>query len=1302
MAITFNPSTPDPGENVTVTAYFENVGTDSTDTDTFARMYVDGELMYTHREGILQPVAPTGDGNFASFSFGWDGGLGEHTFVLHLDEHQNVTQTRTDNDLTSTVLNIIAPYNVSIGVPADPVRVLPGGQQDVMPLITSTGRLAGTWSMTIDASGLPTNWSLVDLDASASSGVQIGVGNTWSPTLRISAPEEALGTDSGFVTITMTLDSDQNVTQTAILPIEAERTRGLSLRGADGTAISNGVGLPGEPAAAWILVENLGNAPETVSLQWNSTAWGNDITLHDSTGQEVIPLTLAPCEIRELPARLDVPITAALGDNVSTQLTMCIGAGVDEECRPIELTFTANLVQVMPPHIRSVPADDRTWNIEIQFPSGVDEMEWDMASAGMVMTGWNWETNGALSIDGTTLRATGNAGARVSGDLIVDMPFATPPMLHSWTTQEENNAGAVLSLSMQVLQIHRAELDVTSPVVQPHKMDVGVQETLMLRLSNPGNGPDAYDLSWTIVQNANFIEDPGLQIQFPSTQYALGAGELRSVPVSITLPTEMAAAVTMQLQFQMASQGDTGIVSTTDMFIEARQDHRWEMKLISNGIEVANGGTINADPNTQLQFELNVSNVGNLVDQISINPTISIQGAGSDDGTGWSTWGDASESISVNGSEILQIGVNVSSNAWEDTEATISFEGLSDDTAIPAFVVHVRVNHVPGWWILAGGANLDIDRNGANVTLIVEQRGNSPAAPYINGWVDVGGWTLNISQNLPVLDPGENTQFNCEIIPPEGAISGYTVELTLRARNADGSGMGQTTLPLRVAAWHDYALTHDEEWLISTAGGLPLAMLSNLGNAPTTIEVEVLGLPSGWSLEGASQVSLGVGESAGIPLSAIPSTDGSGYGNSVTLRTTDEFDTQKEVTLTLTASDRSWATSPVLFGTSGDVLELDFNPGFDVNSVQQDGALLVESDDGSWLWNVPPVDTDDSLTVDGVSLDYWARVRDPPTRIGTCSVNALDSIPVASCAIQNGTTDIDWTIILRDETGFVIDHIAGNIASNTSLSAINLSVDAWTPAPGEHTLEAILVDENGALIAKDSRVVMIRDSDWNLGITDVEVREEGAKQQIVVSTSRQNHSKLSQANCYLQLSASGWEGSKHLVDVAGDLAPQVAVDRPNLPVGTTVNLDLSCEAPWDQDSNEADDLGLIVLPAGIAEPSEERDYALLLGSLVIVFGAMGLFGLIRPDVGPRKVERRQRVRKRKKQPVTKLPKPIEDDDGDIQFDDDEDDLEEELLDFDDEAKEEIIEEVEEKPIPLDDFEARLERLRERRDRLGGE
>ena len=46
---------------------------------------------------------------------------------------------------------------------------------------------------------------------------------------------------------------------------------------------------------------------------------------------------------------------------------------------------------------------------------------------------------------------------------------------------------------------------------------------------------------------------------------------------------------------------------------------------------------------------------------------------------------------------------------------------------------------------------------------------------------------------------------------------------------------------------------------------------------------------------------------------------------------------------------------------------------------------------------------------------------------------------------------------------------------------------------------------------------------------------------------------------------------------------------------------------------------------------------------------------------------------------------------------------EDLIEFEDDVEEEeVVEEVEEKPIPLDDFEARLERLRERRDRLGGE
>ena len=1306
LAITFNPSTPDPGENVTVTAYFENAGTDSTAVDTFARMYVDGELEYTHREGVLDPVSPTGNGNFASFSFDWVGGLGEHMFELKLDEHQNVTQTRTDNDVTSTVLNIIAPYNVSIGVPTDPVRVLPGGQQDVQPLITSTGRLAGTWTMTIDDSGLPENWTITDQNPSASIDVEIGVGATWTPTLRVTAPPEALGTDSGFVVITMTLDSEDGaVTQSAILAIEAERTRGLSVRGPDGTAVSNGVGIPGDSAAAWLLVENLGNAPETISLQWNSTTWGNDLTLHDSTGQEVIPLILGPSEIQELTARIDVPIAAMLGENVSTQLTMCIGAGENEDCRPIELTFTANLVQVLPPHIRSVPADNRTWDVDIKLPSGQNAIEWDMASAGMIMPGWTWTTSGALSIDGTTLRASGNTGASVSGTLMLDMPYAAPPMLHTWTSEEANNSGCILSLSLQVLQIHRAIVEVTSPVNQPHRMDVGIQETLMLRLTNPGNGPDVFDMSWSIVENSNFTVDPGLQIQIPWTQFPLGAGELRSVPVTLTLPEEMSAAIALQLRFEMHSQGDEAVHSFADILIEARQDHRWDMNFTYLGLEIENGGTINADPGALLNFELEVGNIGNLNDQIEIAPEISLQANGNDSGIGWSAWGDSSSNILVNNSEILTIGVNVSSSAWKGSIATISFNGMSDDTNIAPFVIHINTNHVPGWWILAGGADLDIDRNGANVTLVVEQRGNDPAAPFINGWVDASGWTINVNSNVSTLEPGQSANFSCEIIPPSGAISGYTVELTLRAKNGDGSGSGQTTLPLRVAAWHDYSLEHEEEWMISSAGGLPLAMLTNLGNAPTTISVEVLGLPEGWTLSGPSQVSLGVGESSGIPISAQPPSSQTNYNTSVTLRTLDEANTQREVTLDLTYSERSWATSPILFGTSGDSLELQFNPGFDVIDVQQSGATLPQTDDGEWLMTVPIMDSNGELVVDGVSLNYWARVRDAPTRMGSCIVNepVVDSTsPLATCSIQNGTTGIQWTSILRDGSGIVIDHTSGFLQANTTLASINLSGENWDPAPGKHVIKASLYDANGGLIAEKSRTIIIRDTDWNLGITSVELLSNDNMQEIVVSISRENPSKLVDSICYIHLNSGTWE-SIHRIDVGGNLAPQIRVQRPDLPEGSTVDVELKCDPPWDNDRNENDNTNLVVLPAKIVAQSESLDYPMLLGSLIIVFGMMGLLGMIRPDTGPKRIEKRQRIRKKAKPNITVSNETDYEEDEDIHLEEEneEENLESEFIEFDNE-----IEETETQPIqsqrPLDDFEARLERLRERRDKLGGD
>ena len=182
----------------------------------------------------------------------------------------------------------------------------------------------------------------------------------------------------------------------------------------------------------------------------------------------------------------------------------------------------------------------------------------------------------------------------------------------------------------------------------------------------------------------------------------------------------------------------------------------------------------------------------------------------------------------------------------------------------------------------------------------------------------------------------------------------------------------------------------------------------------------------------------------------------------------------------------------MLFGTSGDALELEFNPGFEVESVQQGESTLPQTDGGGWLLTVPSMDSDGQLSVDGVALDYWARVRDPPSRQGSCTVNDYPASEpttyLASCTIHNGTTEIQWTAILRDELGTIIDHDSGVLAANTTLGSVNLSGSTWNPSPGFHNVKASLYDGNGGLISESSQNVLIRDLNWNLGITAVELR----------------------------------------------------------------------------------------------------------------------------------------------------------------------------------------------------------------------
>ena len=233
-SIEFNPNAPEPGEVVTVTAFFENAGTIETEEGVDAILLADGIEIGRYRSENLKPVNPTDSGSFDSFDVEWIGGLGEHKFELRLDPYQNISQSRYDNDIQRKSLMIVPSYNASFEISTEPVRVTPGESIITKPTIRSTGRLAGSWSLTVDSSNLPEGWSW-GADYSQITGVEIGVGEIWNPEITINAPIDALGSDSGFLTLELILDSDTNISVSSTLPVEANRTRGLSLRGPDGT-----------------------------------------------------------------------------------------------------------------------------------------------------------------------------------------------------------------------------------------------------------------------------------------------------------------------------------------------------------------------------------------------------------------------------------------------------------------------------------------------------------------------------------------------------------------------------------------------------------------------------------------------------------------------------------------------------------------------------------------------------------------------------------------------------------------------------------------------------------------------------------------------------------------------------------------------------------------------------------------------------------------------------------------------------------------------------------------------------------
>ena len=1306
-SIIFDPSEPDPGEDISITAFYENSGNVPSDEGVDAVLYANGIEIARHRSESMDPTAPSGDGSDASFQATWSGGLGNHEFKLVLDPDVNLSQSRTDNDIFQTVLSIVSAYNASILIPSTPTRVDPGGSSEVSPTIISTGREEGAWTLTIDDTGLPEGWSWSDQTPEGLEGILIESGTYWSPVIRVSAPDSATGDEQGHLRLTLTLNSDAEVEVSAIIPVEANRTRGLSVLGPEGLPISQGFGFSGDSAVAWILVENLGNAVEDqVLLSWASTEWGDDLRLQDpSTGEEMIVLNLEPYSQTEIHAVLDVPITAIQGENVSTTLQMCVGQGEDQTCDSIGLTFTSAMIVVEPPHRRMVPGS-ANYTVKAKFPSGVTSVNWSLSDIGMSASGWEWASsdNGDLTIDGDRMEISGSSGTILEGVLEVRQVALLQyiqPGFHRYEGESNEESEAYISFTLEILQEHMASLEMADPQDGDQKsIGIGVPYNSMLRMRNSGNGDDMYSLSW----EAAFVDGgvaEGILVSLALSEVTLGPGELQAVPITITIEEGTEAQRPIEVRISMSSEIDPDAGDFVIYNVSALQDRSWDLlSLSSDGKEAANQRLL-ADPGGILQLVLSVRNSGNYADSLSLVPTVSVGGSEMEN---WIQVHNSIDQIGIGSISQLNATLSIPDSSTNGTIVLVDLEVIADNGDVMGVTsVEYEITRRSAWGASFGEADLEIPVGGSELAIDLIQFGNAPSIPYLTTQIfGQKGWSV-ISPNITdLMYPGESRRVMLNVTPPIDAVHSLTVDLILRIRDADGSGLTEISIPARVEASRSYSLEGADTWQVtSEEGGYPLAWVENTGNAASSINLSVIGLPEGWLVEGPSSVTVAAGELRGLPISLMPSSDWDGGSFVVRVGSNNEAGVQDEMMLEVVSSNSSWSRTPVFSLTMGGSALLEIHgtgPTSNVIDVAS-GESLQWDPLGFWILSDTTSGTG-SIVVDGTeSIPYKVQLVQITERQMACSVSGFYGSLDAVCLIGAGEDVLTLQGMLIDDQGRIVDNLDVVLQVDES-GYLNLSYDSWSPEPGLKSVSVRIYDEYGRLLMVKHDDISIRYSEyWNLAIVGLELDPpaydpDSDTQRIRVLISREGLQSYDGLNCRVILQAPGAEDRVHVVDVAGTFAPEPLIERPDsLDDGIEVSVSLSCSFPWDGDSDTSDDISRIILAgaAGTSTRSEDFRTGAITAVIVILLGAVIIAGRRSraqqrdlEEMAKRILEERAARMKPVREPDTPVPSRV----AEV--------AEENVLP----VSKEIVEHVENKESStvgpdddLDEFERRLNRLR---------
>ncbi len=1276
--ISFNPNQPDPGDSVTVTGQFSNIGTLLNEDDLDVILLQNGIEITRERFDEVKPVAPSGEGGPYTFSVDITAELGIHNFEMILDINGNLTESREDNNHAKNELLVVEPYVAQIDLPTEPPRIAPGTGESVSVALLSTGSRTESWTLTWDDSNLPNEWTF-DILSNQQTNPTLIPNTPVSVDFAVTIPSTALGDDNSFVDLTLTLDIDSNISSTARLPIEVLRTRGFSVVGPEGLEVSQGYGKPGNVATAWMMVENLGNAYEsTTSIDWSAPSWGGTPTLHNSDGTEVFSLNMAPSEKRELFVNLDTPTNILLGSSTTSTMTMCIGSGQETLCQDLVVNFTASAVIVENIHTRTLPNQSIIWNLNAEIPNeGI--LTWNMVSAQMINTGWIWSVDGDLVKNGSSIEVTGSQGQSIAGNIYLTLPVNAVPQRHVFSTPAESQNYHDLHFSLHVLQVYRTEATILQPLPdvfgEPVSLIVESTNQIILRLENPGNGVDDFILSTDIIYGDTMSSPPVVQFQTYNPERTLGPLATTIATVDVILSEDTPALEPFLLSFTWKSVGNESVQSIVNLLVQAEPDHSWD-------IDFSLGSNHSVAPKQLVSLDFTAKNIGNAIDSITIKPEFSLTYFGQDQSI-WDAEQIVENNISVNQSSNLTLDFTVPDNTWSGTIAKLNLAIYSDELLVGNYSLNFSVIHVSGWKFNLSNTALIVDPYGGNLTLQIEQLGNEATKPWFSK--AGSGWNVSYPDSGDLMQPFSTSFLTLFVTPPVDSQAGEVGILKLRISDGDGSGEVIQEIPVRVGAAPKLNIGHSGNWMVNQQGGMPTAWVENQGNDVASLQIQVSGLPSGWTYSGPDTLVIAPSQILGIPFDLIPDANWNGLSFVANIDIEHPSLGTSTISIQVQNSSYSFRSSPVLSGISGRNVSLEFSDNIILDSTGNDISYSQNQN----IITITMTDSKSNLTLYdplNSSSEYFVYLigNTLPNIDANCEIenNAFETLglspitgKVGSCSIfASNEENLKGSILLITNTGLQIpiSESLVNIGSGNNKS-FEINVTSLTIPSGNVKFTLMFIDSYGRVISEDSISTVSRSSGWNIGISSM-----SANGDIEVRIARTSYQRLVGVTCKLSVSSqdSEWGGVTKIVDIGGaDSAPIFQIDDPGvLETDDQITAVIQCASPYDIDDNPDDDNGQTFYkkPSQLSVSSSDVLVSIGIASILIVIAFFA--GLLNTSSGSKNVVQQitNKIPEKIKDPV-EIEKEI--DDFNLEF---EQDLENDIelpIEIDDTVNEKIEEEI---------------------------